>query len=364
MFTTSTPQPVSESRFVHPAHARLLARKGKVAVLLNANAKRVTRQVQEAVAQVVPKDDLFLSSSLEEARSIADTMIERRYDVVLAGGGDGTIVQAMNNLINAADRAACGMYRPPLPDLGVLRLGTGNGLAVAMGAGKPIEDVIRVLAGKGPQARPLPLIEERGSGNVFPFASIGYDAQLLNDFHTLVQSSKTPLGKGMSKSLAGYFYALFTKTIPTEMKGDKARVCVVSTGRCSMLDPETDEEVPLSPGATLFEGVARCVAMATTPYYGYGLKAFPFAERRTDRFQVRVSTAGISKLLFNLPSLWKGTYRSPEFVDFLVEGVRITSSTPMPYQSSGDARGEITDLSLSLSSRTFRVLDAAPKLAA
>ncbi len=364
MFTTSTPEQVSDHRFVSPAHARLMARKGRVAVLLNANAKRVTEKVRDSIAQLMPKDDLFFSRSLDEAESIARTLIERRYDVVLTGGGDGTIVQTMNNLIRAADRAACGLYRPPLPDLGALRLGTGNALAGATGAGAPLDDIVKVMAGKGPIARPLQLIEETGSGNVFPFASVGYDAQLLNDFHNLVQSSTTQTGRAMSKSLAGYFYALFTRTVPTELRGEKARVRVVSTGRCSIMNPENDEEIPLAPGATLFEGIARCIAMGTTPNYGYNVKIFPFAERRSDRFHLRVSTAGISQLLFHLPSLWKGTYRSPDFIDFLVEGVRIESSNEMPYQSAGDARGSVSNLELRLSHRTFRVLDSAPRTAA
>jgi diacylglycerol kinase family enzyme len=364
MFTNTTPEQVSDNRFVSPAHARLLAKKGRVAVLLNANAKRVTERVRDQVAQVVPKDDLYFSRSMEEGEQIAHTLIDRRYDVVLTGGGDGTIVQTMNNLIKAVDRAARGLYRPQLPDLGALRLGTGNALAGATGAGEPIDDILKVMAGKGPLARPLALIEEANTGTVFPFASVGYDAQLLNDFHNLVGDATTKVGKAMSKSMAGYFYALFTRTVPAELRNDKARVRVVSTGRCSIMDPETDEEVPLAPGATLFEGLARCVAMGTTPYYGYNVKVFPFAERRSDRFHLRVSTAGISKLLFNLPALWKGTFRSPDFIDFLVEGARIETTAPMPYQSAGDARGAITALDLRLSSRTFRVLDSAPRTAA
>jgi hypothetical protein len=44
--------------------------------------------------------------------------------------------------------------------------------------------------------------------------------------------------------------------------------------------------------------------------------------------------------------------------------VRIESTQPLPYQTAGDARGQLTELDLRLSSRTFRVLDAQPKKAA
>ncbi len=61
--------------------------------------------------------------------------------------------------------------------------------------------------------------------------------------------------------------------------------------------------------------------------------------------------------------MWKGTFRSPDVVDFLVEGVRIESSTPLAYQSAGDARGRQTSLDLRLSPRTFRVLDDVERAA-
>jgi diacylglycerol kinase family enzyme len=361
MFTSASPQPVAERGYVHPSDLRLTTRRGRVAVLLNANAKRVTRSLKNALERIVPSEDLFYSRTIDEAESFAGTIIDRRYDVVMAGGGDGTIVQTMNSLIRAADKAAVGMYRPRLPDLGILRCGTGNGLASACGAGRPVEDVMRVLAGKAPLARPLQLIEERDSGLVFPFASLGYDAQLLNDYVAVNKTAKTPLGKSLKKSLGGYFYALFTRTVPHELSAERARVRVMSTSRCSMIDPETDEEVPVESGATLFEGLARSINVGTTPYYGYKMMIFPFAERRTDRFHLRISTAGIPKLLAHLPSLWNGTLRMPEFVDFLVEGIRLESTQPLPYQTGGDARGTREHLELRLSNRTFRVLDDLPR---
>src|SRR5262245_57726993 len=150
-------------------HLRLVPRRAKVAVLLNANAKRVTTSVLRAFERIMPKDDLFFSTSIEEGQRFARTIIERRYGVVLAGGGDGTIVGAMNPLLRAAEELSVGLYRPSLPDIGVLRLGTGNGLASATGAGRPIEDTLKMLSGEQAMARPLQLIEDKSSRSVYPF---------------------------------------------------------------------------------------------------------------------------------------------------------------------------------------------------
>lgn len=341
---------------------RVVPRQNRVAVLLNANAKKVDEGVKRSLGALVPEEDLFYCHTIEEAQLHARTILDRRYGTVLMGGGDGTIATTINLLIQAADQRGRGDFRHALPDLGILRLGTGNGLANMSGAGKPTEDVARIMAGERPKAQPLRLVEDVESGWVCPFASLGYDAQVLNDYVDLVDSTKTKFGRALAKSLPGYFWAIGSRTIPTELKSDRARVRVVAKGRASILDPETGEEIPLEADSTLFEGTARAVALGTSPFYGYGLKVLPHALRRTDRMHVRVSSASISFLLSHLPSLWKGTLRSPDFVDFLVEGTRIESSVPMPMQMAGDAKGHTQAVEFRLHERCFRLVEGTGRM--
>lgn len=336
---------------------RLVPRENRVAVLLNANAKRVNARVRDAFAQVVPEEDLFFSRSLDEAKLQTRTILERRYGTVMLGGGDGTIATTLNLLLEAAERMSWGSQRHSLPDLGILKLGTGNALAHVTGAGRPLDDVARILGGEQPAARPLRLLQCAQSQWVFPFASIGYDAQVLNDYVDLVQSTKGGAAKALAKSLAGYFWAVGTRTIPTELKAKRAHMRIVATGRSSIIDPETKEEIPLQLGTTLFEGTARAVTMGTSPFYGYGMKVLPYAMRRSDRFHLRVSTASITFLLTHLPSLWDGSLKTPDFVDFLVEGVRIESDVPLPMQMAGDAKGHTHELEVRLADRAVRLVD-------
>ncbi|MCK6549188.1 hypothetical protein L6R52_25320 [Myxococcota bacterium] len=349
-------RPIDEHFAAEPrGELRLVPRENRTAVILNARAKRVTPKVRKMFEGLVPGEDLFCSHSFEEAEQHARTIIDRRYDTVLAGGGDGTITNTMNMLLRASEQARG--VRHSLPDLGILRLGTGNGLAAMTGSGDPAADTARILAGERPAAHPLRLVQDASSGWVFPFASMGYDAQVLNDFVDQQAAAKTDFTKALTKSLAGYFLAVGTRTIPHEMKAERAHVRIIATGRSSIIDPETDEEVPIEKGATLFEGMARSISAGTSPFYGYGLCVHPFARRRTDRFHLRVSTAPISYLLSHLPSLWKGTLRTPYITDFLTEGVRIETSSPMPLQMAGDARGTTDRLELRLSERAFRFLE-------
>jgi diacylglycerol kinase family enzyme len=328
-----------------------------VAVLLNSNAKRVNRKTHAQFERLVPNGDLFYCESLDDARRFSRQIIQERYSTVMVGGGDGTITHTMNLLIEAADSLSRGNTRHALPDIGVLKLGTGNGLAHLTGSGDPTSDVLRALSGNRPPAQPLRLIEDGASGWMFPFASIGYDARVLNDYLDVVNTTRTSFTRSLAKTLPGYFYALGTRTIPGELRQKRAHITVQSLGRASIIDPETEEEIPLEPRATLFDGTARAVIVGTSPFYGFGMKVLPYARRRSDRFHVRVSAASISFILARLPKLWSGKLKSSAIVDFLVEGVRIESTEALPLQMAGDARGQTKAVELRLAERAFRFIE-------
>src|SRR5262245_1465865 len=75
----------------------------RVAVVLNANARKVDDETLAWVRAVVPHDDLFLSQSLEDLGPICDMLVARRYDAVLWGGGDGTFVQGTGRLLGTCN---------------------------------------------------------------------------------------------------------------------------------------------------------------------------------------------------------------------------------------------------------------------
>ena len=350
-------RPLDPSFAGEVSSADLIPRTSRVAVLLNANAKQVNGRVRDAFARLVPEDDLFFSQSLEASQVYARTILQRRYSHLMLGGGDGTIAGMLNQLLLAAEALRDSDGAHQLPNISVLRLGTGNGLGYLSGAGKPLQDAMRLLSGEQPEVQLLRLVEDLDAGVVTPFGSLGYDAQVLNDHVDVVNATKGRFARTLAKSLGGYFYALGTRTVRTELKGIRTAVTVSAVGRASILDPQTDEEIPLDADAVLFDGTARSVSFGTSPFYGFGLRALPFAQRRSDRFHVRVSMASVAFLLTHLPSLWKGTLRTPDFVDFLVEGVQIECDRPLPAQMAGDALGTRSRLRLGLSSRAFNLVE-------
>ena len=112
------------------------------AVVINANAGRVTDKLTNQLRTIVPKNRLFLTQSQLHARDVIEHCISQDVDAIFAGGGDGTIVDVINNVqdFSIDDR--------PSPAVGALRLGTGNALASWLGAPKPM-----IFTGTHPSAR-------------------------------------------------------------------------------------------------------------------------------------------------------------------------------------------------------------------
>src|SRR3954451_20093286 len=106
-------------------------RAGRIAVVVNGNAKSVTVEVIEALDEILDSGDLFVSRRVEESEAIARTLVDRGYGTILTGGGDGTFTVAVTAV--GAEAKTCGA---PVPRFGLLRLGTGNSLAWVLGASK------------------------------------------------------------------------------------------------------------------------------------------------------------------------------------------------------------------------------------
>ena len=75
----------------------------KVAVLLNANARKFSKKIVRSLSHVVPEGDLYISRSELDARRIAQAVLDRRYHTVFLGGGDGTFSSFVNEIMNQVE---------------------------------------------------------------------------------------------------------------------------------------------------------------------------------------------------------------------------------------------------------------------
>jgi diacylglycerol kinase family enzyme len=329
---------------------------GGVAVLLNARAKAVNDGVRRSLSLVVPPEDLFISRSHEEAAEIADTVVARRYRTVFTGGGDGTFVSWVNRILESAERRRS---RPPR--FGVLALGTGNAVAEMMGATprRHAEDLARFLSGQVSGSRRLDLVTCNGRRT--PFAGVGVDAAVLNDYIWLKDRlAGTPL-HGLGLGLTGYGLAAAIRSAPRALLQRRPTYCeIVNAGRPAWRLDGAGRRIgpPIAPGELLFAGPCQMAAASTVPYYGLGLKAFPWTEQAGGMMQLRVmSSVGLAALLLNLHRVWSGAFSHEGLLDFHADRVALRFERPMPLQVGGDAEGWRDEVSFGMAANPVEIVD-------
>ncbi len=328
----------------------------RIAVVVNGNAKSVTSDVISTLDQILMGGDLFVSRRIEDAREIAETLVERGYGTVLTGGGDGTFTTMVTEVVHAARRRG-----RRLPRFGLLKLGTGNALAWVVGAshagGRGLSvDMQRLRKDAG--SREIRLVEVEGY--LTPFAGVGADAQVLADYNiTKRRLSKTPL-KRVAPGLLSYAVAATTRSLPGYLLNKMPHCRVINDGAPAHRIGEKGGIVgrPIEQGETIYEGPARLCSMSTIPYYGFGLRMFPYADERTDRMHLRVSTIGSFTFVRHFGAIWRGDFHNPSVLfDYLVEKVIIECDPPTAFQIGGDPQGERARVAARVSPEPIRLVD-------
>lgn len=305
----------------------------RTAVILNANAKRVTEKVRRDVTEVVPHADVFYTQSLEEAAFVTRRVADNGYDFVFTGGGDGTVVHAIDQVCRRLDELG-----RPYPHFGVLKLGTGNGVADFFGAGDFRRDLVR--AGEVGR-RDLHLIEVDG-GTRAPFFGFGWDAHILNNYDMLKrQAQRFAITRALFKSVVGYLIAGVGKSVPEFIVKRPSWNIRVTNGDAMgfRLDRRGDVVERFAPGAVVYEGPARLGCFGTTPFYGFKFRMMPFADRTPGMFHFRVIDLPPLAAVAQLPQAWQGRLDHPRLFDFQLTGCSVTFDHAAPFQIGGDAKG-------------------------
>jgi diacylglycerol kinase family enzyme len=328
-------------------------------VVVNGNAKSVTAEVIETLDQILDSGDLFVSRRVEESQAIARTLVDRGYGTILTGGGDGTFTVVVTAVVHEARRR-----HAPLPRFGLLRLGTGNALAWVLGASRAettgrtrglAVDLLRLRNDAG--SRDLRLVEAEGM--LSPFCGFGIDAEMLRDYVAV----KGLLSRGPLKRLApgplAYAVAATTRTLPSYLFRPTPHCRILNEGGDAFRIGEKGRNFGsrVRKGSVLYEGPAKVCSMGTIPYYGFGLRFFPYAEDRPDRMQLRVSTISVPSAVTHFGAIWRGEYEDFESTfDYFVDDVTIEMDPPTSFQIGGDVVGARTRVRVRLA-EPIRIVD-------
>lgn len=321
-----------------------------LAILVNANAKRGGRRIAAQLGRILPGARVRLTRTTEEVEAWLQTLRDPRC--ILAAGGDGTAIALVNalNRITPANQA--------FPPIGVLPLGTGNAWARSTGARK-LDQSVRVLASlpNGFPTRRFGIVEVEGT--LTSFAGCGWDAEAINEFRKQVEASKGP-SKRLAKSIYGYLAATLFRTAPKSMINGRAHLLIENMGDevyTITADGKLLKINGVKHGSILYEGLSSIAGASTVPEFGYGFRAFPFAERLLGFMNVRVFDRSALSAMTEIPSLWRGVHPVRGMHDWFATAVRMTFSRPMALQIGGDAVGERQTVDFKIGARQVEMLD-------
>ena len=209
------------------------------------------------------------------------------------------------------------------------------------------------------------------------FAGVGFDSLMLQDFKDLQEWTKHDTGshhplqmsrrvlKDSLSSILGYCVALVTRTLPQCVLEKKHLIQVqVSTNqpestvwidhrRGDVVRSILSESDSQYPGKTnskkktiLYAGEAGIVAVGSSPFYGGGLRLFPFARMSNGGMQLRIGRIHPLQGTINIPRIFRGSYRDTSdhgfgCLDFMGSQftIELLDSQSYPVQHSGDFIG-------------------------
>ena len=333
MYTTIHSRPALNSR----PRRREDTRDGlRIAAVLNGNARQVNARVARELSQALP-GAVHVTHTLEDSNALIGRLVSEGVDVLFAGGGDGTLLQTTRAVRQHRERL--GLHRSQEPYVGLLPLGTGNALASHFGLGSALNQLTLAAHGAPAKVHRLRMVEVDGERT--PFAGVGVEAMIINDYNQLKGWASRHRLDGVLTGLPGYFMATALRTLPRWLTRRRPVATIVNTGDRPAWRVASDGTRlgEVAPGEVIYEGPLTTAAASTTSCYGFDMRIFPLAEQDPNRFQLRIYRGHGVDPLFKAPRLFDGTYSSPDLFDVLAERVTLHLDREAPLQVAGDAHG-------------------------
>lgn len=314
----------------------------RAVAIVNGNARRVGARLRKKLEAAMPGRVRF-TESLDHARQVVRAELAKGVDMVVLGGGDGTVVMGLSLIAEA-----CRGMGKPEPAIGVLRLGSGNAIADTVGASDdPETDLVKLARGFGAWTK-VPMMEVLGVRA--PFVGMGVDAQLLEDQELVNRVvDRVPLARSVIGGGARYALSVALRSVPRFATSKRPNVVVTNRGAPAIvMTREGATGTTIAKDQQLWAGACTLVAGATIPYFGFGLKMFAFASSRTDKFHLRCGDAGLFEILRNTPAAFRGEYFSKHVTDFLCDRVTIELDEESAIEAGGELLGRRRNVELSI----------------
>lgn len=261
--------------------------------------------------------DLAFTQPDVSPAAIAQRAVEEDYDLIIVGGGDGTVSEVAKGLIHA-----------PLP-LGIIPIGTYNNIARSLQIPTDLVAACQVL-GQG-QIKTIDVGQANDQEYFFEAAGVGLDAALF------------PLGEAIKGGRWGRMFQVFRLTMayhpqPIRIQFDRplAEARTHPTLNQRFLNRRLARRRE-------FQLRALLVVIANAPYYGAGFTVAPSAVVDDGMLTVTIYRKFSKWELFrHFWSISRGQYHyNPKIETYQVAKVRISSSAQLPVHIDGRPIGEL-----------------------
>ncbi|MBI2573656.1 hypothetical protein HYV86_07360 [Candidatus Woesearchaeota archaeon] len=318
----------------------------KIALWMNGSSTNLRGRILHDLQRRYTGDNTSVYRAGDSYKPLLDA------DVVAIFGGDGTAMHVLNGLIKAR-----GNQKGDFPQILVLPYGNGNALGYSLGTQhrKEAPSILeRTIEKDLTQTVSIPLIEIKvplQDSLYFTFASVGLDAQVVNEYETIWRPR---CGK------MGYIPAgLRHLAALTPLYGK------VENSQGYSFDQDGVLNTTLHPLDNLIASQTVTFGVGTTPHYGWGLKALPFAEQARGYGLMHARSFNplgrVAHFLAHIHSFWSGQYRGPLVNDAITAELtlRATQEKMMPLEVAGDVIGYVPSVTFRVAPQyTFRFITA------
>lgn len=239
-------------------------------------------------------------------------------DVIVAAGGDGTIADVIQGIIDSG--------RAEQVSLGILPLGSGNALRISLGIPLNLQRAIKII--KSGKVREIDVIDF--DGRIATFGSIGATAEIT----TAKLQNKVP----------GFFGHILAARIMSKLSREEQEVELFDGVEDS---GETFEHKHMK--LRVFDAV-----IGKTNHFGYGWNIAPEAEIDDGYIDITFFEISSSKFLLYFPSIYFGTFQKTQ--KHFKAGRVILKGKNLPVQYNGESMGTKDKVDLKILPRALKVL--------
>jgi diacylglycerol kinase (ATP) len=263
--------------------------------------------------------DLAFTKPDESPSLLAQRAVEEGYDMVIVGGGDGTVSEVAKGMIHA-----------PIP-LGIVPIGTYNNIARSLNLPTDLAQACQLIAQGQIKSIDVGQAHNGEDHYFFEAAGVGLDAALF------------PLGEEVKGGQWGRMLQALRLTLdyqPQHLQIELDRPWAEATIRLPRRKRFLRRQLLTRKE---FQIKALLIVIANGPYYGTGFTVAPNASMDNGLLTISIYRK-FSKweLLRHFWSISRGQYRyNPKIETYQVAKVRLTSSAKLPVHIDGRQIGEL-----------------------